>query len=391
MDLSQRVLSANESQTLAIAAKAKTMAKSGIDVVILSTGEPDFPTPDCAKSAALQAIAENFTHYTESNGILELREAVAEKFRRENGIPAKADEILISTGAKHSIDNALQAICNPSDEVIIIAPYWVSYPAMAHLAGGTPKIIKTTISSGFKVTPEQLHSALSPKTKCIIFNSPNNPTGSMYSHEEFTDLSEVLQESDCLILSDEIYEKIVYGPVQHFSPASLPNLKDRVLTVNGVSKAYSMTGWRVGFLHAPKEIITQAAKVQSQSTSNPNSIAQKAALGALLNGAEDVERMRLVFAKRRDLILGLMNEIKGVNIPIPDGAFYIFADISKCLNDEIPTSAKFCEMALDKFHVALVPGEAFGAEGCVRFSFATSEEIIQKGVERFAQAIEALR
>ena len=391
IDLSSRALAAAESATLKIASRAKSMVKSGIDVVSLSTGEPDFNTPQCAKNAAIEAINTNFTHYTDSNGIYELRAAVAEKFRNENGLAdATPETVIITTGAKQALMDALGAICNPGDEVIIPAPYWVSYPAMVTLSGATPVIISAGIDQQFKITPLQLSQALTPRTKCVIINSPNNPTGSMYSPEELQALADVLEDHSCYIMSDEIYEKIQYDTVKHCSIGSFASLKGRVITVNGVSKAYAMTGWRIGFLHAPLNLLCEAGKVQGQTTSNPNSIAQLASLSALMHGAEDVEKMRLAFVRRRELISRLLSEIPNVSFLQPDGAFYVFVDISGVLKGSVRTAAAFCELLLDKYHLALVPGEAFGADGFVRFSFAASEETIFTALHRFKQCIEEL-
>jgi aspartate aminotransferase len=390
--LSARVLSANESQTLAINAKAKAMKAQGVDVVSLSTGEPDFPTPKVVKDAAIQAINDNFTYYTEGNGIPELRKAIAEKFMRENGLPdVKPETVLVSTGGKHSIFNAFLAMCNEGDEVVLNAPYWVSYPAMIQICGAKPVIIETTLESGFKMTPEQLEAALTPKTKCVILNSPSNPTGVMYTPDEIKALAKVLEKSDCFILSDELYEKISFGSVAHYSIGALPELADRVITVNGVSKAYSMTGWRIGYMTGPANLMKEAAKVQGQSTSNANSIAQKAALAALLHTATDVETMRKEFARRRDMMAGLLREAPGVDFLLPDGAFYMFVDMSAALKSmRVQTSFDFCREALERHHLAIVPGEAFGAPGCVRFSFAASDETLRKGAARFIEAIAAL-
>jgi aspartate aminotransferase len=391
MKLSERVLSANESQTLAINAKAKTMKAQGIDVVSLATGEPDFPTPQVVKDAAIKAINENFTYYTEANGIPDLRKAVAEKFMRENGLPdVKPENVLISTGGKHSIFNALLAMCNEGDEVILNAPFWVSYPAMIQIAGAKPVIVETTLANRFKMTPAQLEAALTPKTKCVILNSPSNPTGTMYTTDEIKALGKVLEKHECFILSDELYEKISFG-TPHFSIGSIPELAHRVITVNGVSKAYSMTGWRIGFMTGPAALMKEAAKVQGQSTSNPNSISQKAALAALLHTKEDVEMMRKEFLRRRDMVAGLFAAIPNVDFLMPDGAFYMFVDISKALPTmKVKTAFEFCQETLDKYHLAVVPGEAFGAPGCLRFSFAAADETLHKGVARFAEAMKAL-
>jgi aspartate aminotransferase len=389
--LSRRIIAATESQTLAIAARAKKLKQRGEDVVSLATGEPDFPTPSCAKHAAIEAIESDFSHYTDSNGIPELREAVAAKFRRENGIiGADASTVLISTGAKHSIMNALSAMCNPGDEVIVVAPYWVSYPAMISIAGATAVVVHTTPESRFKVQPEQIRDALTAKTKCIILNSPCNPTGMMYTAEEWQGLVSVLESHDCFIISDEIYEKIHYNIVPHVSPGSFASIAHRVVTVNGCSKAYAMTGWRVGFMNAPAELFAQAAKVQSQDTSNVNSIAQRAALAALLHADSDVERMRLEFGRRRELVCGLVDAIGGIRILQPDGAFYLWIDLRDILTEQVPTAHAFAERLLEQHFCATVPGEAFGAPGFLRISFAAADTDIHRGVARLRECVESL-
>ncbi len=364
------------------------MLKNGVDVISLSTGEPDFDTPACAKQAAIDAITTNFTHYTDSNGVYELRAAVAEKFRSENGLTdATPETVIITTGAKQALMDALGAICNPGDEVIIFAPYWVSYPAMVTLNGATPVILSAGIDQRFKVSAEQLAQALSPRTKCVIINSPNNPTGIMYSPDEIQAFADVLADHSCYVMSDEIYEKIHYGTVQHCSIGSYSSLQGRVITVNGVSKAYAMTGWRIGFLHAPAKLLCEAGKVQGQTTSNPNSIAQIASLAALMHASKDVEIMRRAFERRRELICRLLAEIPTVRFVEPDGAFYVFVDISRVLTPAVASSAAFCELLLDRYHLALVPGEAFGAEGFVRLSFAAGEETIVKAIMRLKTCI----
>ncbi len=390
--LSRRVQAASESQTLAIASRAKKMKQQGADVVTLATGEPDFATPTCVKHAAIEAIEQDFSHYTDSNGINELRELVAEKFRSENGIVgAQASQVLVSSGAKQSIMNALSAVCNPGDEVVIAAPYWVSYPAMTVLAEAEPKIVMTDAGTHFKLSADQLREVLTPRTKCVIFNSPSNPSGMMISAQEFHDLAKVLSDHDCYIISDEIYEKIHYGTVPHFSPGSIESIAHRVITVNGCSKAYAMTGWRIGYMHAPPEVFAQAAKVQSQDTSNPTSIAQRAALAALQYAQDDVETMRQEFQRRRELVCGLVNAIGGVHFLQPDGAFYLWIDCRDLLSESLPTTHALCEKLLEQFLCATVPGEAFGMNGYVRISFAASDSDIRKGVERFADLVHSLR
>lgn len=389
--LSRRIIAATESQTLAIAARAKKLKQRGEDVVSLATGEPDFPTPSCAKHAAIEAIESDFSHYTDSNGIPELREAVADKFRRENGIiGADASTVLISCGAKHSIMNALSALCNPGDEVIVVAPYWVSYPAMITIAGATPVILETTPESQFKVRPDQIRDALTSNTKCIILNSPSNPTGMMITREEWEGIVEVLESHDCFIISDEIYEKIHYNRVPHISPGSFASIAHRVITVNGCSKAYAMTGWRVGFMNAPAAVFAQAAKVQSQDTSNPTSIAQRAALAALLHADKDVETMRSEFGRRRELVCGLVDAIGGIRVLQPDGAFYLWIDLRNVLNEQVPTSHAFAERLLERYFCATVPGEAFGAPGFLRISFAAADDDIRRGVARLRECVEGL-
>jgi aspartate aminotransferase len=385
LDVSIRVESALEAQTLAISNTAKRMKAEGIDVVSLSVGEPDFDTPQCAKDAAIQALNDNFTHYTDSNGIAELREEIAKKFREENGIThAKASNVIVSGGAKQCIYNTLMALCNEGDEVIILAPYWVSYPAMVVMCGAKPIVISGDYNNQYKVTSIQLKSAITAKTKCVILNSPSNPTGMMYTENEIREFAEIIAESDCYLLSDEIYEKLTYSDIKHFSPASIPELSSRVITVNGMSKAYAMTGWRIGYMHAPEHVFKEVSKVQGQSTSHPNSIAQKASLAALKEGNADIERMRISFAQRKELTCAMLSEIPGLKFHNPDGAFYVFISF-----DEITDDVDFCSYLLEHHHLALVPGDAFGCPGALRISFAASEETLKKGIERLALGLKA--
>ncbi|GIV54978.1 MAG: aminotransferase [Candidatus Kapaibacterium sp.] len=387
--LSDRVLRASESQTLAIAARAKQLSRAGYPVISLAVGEPDFPTPPCVQAAAIAAITEGRTRYTESSGIPELRRAVAEKFRRENCLPyADEDTVLISCGAKHSIMNALHAICNRGDRVIIVAPYWVSYPAMVVLAGAEPVILETTPASGFKLQPEQLRAALDSRTACVILNSPCNPTGVMYTRHELEALAAVLADHDCYIISDEIYEQLSYT-CEHISIGSFDAIADRTITVNGCSKAYAMTGWRIGFMTGPCPLIAQAAKVQSQDTSNPTSIAQYAALAALEHAAADVAHMRTCFAERRRLLLELLASVPQVQAHPPDGAFYVWLDVRSLLQGRM-SSHQLATALLEQEFVASVPGEAFGMPGYLRLSFATSEEALQAAVERFAAYVQRI-
>ncbi|WP_234696219.1 pyridoxal phosphate-dependent aminotransferase [Candidatus Kryptobacter tengchongensis] len=392
--LSEKILNLPESETLRISAIAKNMKAQGIDVVSLSAGEPDFPTPEHIKEAAIQAIKENFTKYTQNQGIPELINAIIEKFRRDNNIDYKPSEILVSNGAKHSIFNALQAICNPGDEVIIPAPYWVSYPAMVAVVDAKPVILKTDLRTNFKITPEQLREVITKKTKALIFNSPSNPTGAVYTEDEIKKIAEVVYEKNIFVISDEIYEKILYEG-KHFSMASIKELKDLVITVNGVSKAYAMTGWRIGYLGANEEIVKLANKVQGQMTSNASSISQKAALAALTGTQEPVKRMVNEFKIRRDFICSELKQIPGIEILVPSGAFYVFPKVSAYYGKNyngmvIKNSNDFCEFLLKEEKLAIIPGDAFGMDECVRISFAASMEDLMKGIERFKRAIEKL-
>ncbi len=392
--LSEKILNLPESETLRISAIAKNMKAQGIDVVSLSAGEPDFPTPEHIKEAAIQAIKENFTKYTQNQGIPELINAIIEKFRRDNNIEYKPSEILVSSGAKHSIFNALQAICNPGDEVIIPAPYWVSYPAMVALVDAKPVILKTDIKNNFKITPEQLRSAITPRTKALIFNSPSNPTGTVYTEEEIREIAEVVYEKNIFVISDEIYEKIIYDE-KHFSMASIKELRDLVVTVNGVSKAYAMTGWRIGYMGASEEIVKLANKVQGQMTSNASSISQKAAVAALAGTQEPVRKMVNEFKIRRDFLCSELKQIPDIEVFIPSGAFYVFPKVSAYYGRryngfEIKNSNDFCEFLLREEKLAIIPGDAFGMDECVRISYAASMEDLMKGVERFKRAIEKL-
>ncbi len=392
--LSEKILNLPESETLRISAIAKNMKAQGIDVVSLSAGEPDFPTPEHIKEAAVQAIKENFTKYTQNQGIPELINAIVEKFRRDNNIEYKPSEILVSSGAKHSIFNALQAICNPGDEVLIPAPYWVSYPPMVALVGAKPVILKTDISTNFKISADQLRDAITPRTKALIFNSPSNPTGTVYTEDEIKKIAEFVHEKNIFVISDEIYEKIIYDE-KHFSIASIRELRDLVITVNGVSKAYAMTGWRIGYMGGNEEVIKLANKVQGQVTSNASSISQKAALAALTGTQEPVRKMVNEFKIRRDFLCSELKQIPGVEVFIPSGAFYVFPKVSsyygrKYNGFEIKNSNDFCEFLLKEEKLAIIPGDAFGMDECVRISCAASMEEIMKGVERFRTAIEKL-
>ncbi|NPA24515.1 MAG: pyridoxal phosphate-dependent aminotransferase [Deltaproteobacteria bacterium] len=396
LTLSGRVQQIKPSPTLAITAKAKALQAEGIDVVNFGAGEPDFDTPDNIKEAAIKAIREGFTKYTAAPGIPELKQAICAKLKRENDLDYAENQIIVSCGGKHSFYNLAQALLDPGDEVVIPAPYWVSYPPMVSLAGGVPVIIEAGQEQGFKITPAQLESAITPKTRAVVINSPSNPTGAAYTLDELKALAEIAVSKDILIISDEIYEHIIYDGFEQFSPAQIgPEVKERCVILNGVSKSYSMTGWRIGFTAGPAELIAAMTKIQSQSTSNPTSISQKAAIEAY-NGPQDYVRNVLKhFDERRRYIVKALNEIPGIACANPQGAFYAFPGVSgligkKCGGKEIDSSLTLCEMLLDEVKIAVVPGEAFGAPGYMRLSYATSLENIKKGVGRLAEFVEKL-
>ncbi|MBI4023689.1 MAG: pyridoxal phosphate-dependent aminotransferase [Verrucomicrobia bacterium] len=367
------------SLTLAIDSKAKALKAEGKDICSFGAGEPDFDTPDHIKLAAAQALAEGFTKYTPSSGIPELRQAIAEKMKAENGVDYKPNQIIVSCGAKHSCYNAILATCNSGDEVIIPAPYWLSYPEMAKMAGAEPYIVQTTAENNYKMTPEQLQASISPSSRMVILNSPSNPTGSVYTENEMAALVEVALEDDLFILSDEIYEKVIYDDAKHFSIASMSKrVLEHTITVNGFSKSYAMTGWRLGYLAAAENIAKAVDSIQSHSTSNPTSFAQKGAVAALKESQECVAQMVKVFEERRKLILDGLNAIEGIRCVKPMGAFYVLPDISSFGMN----SSQFCELLLDEALVAAVPGIAFGNDKTIRLSYACSTENIEKGISR---------
>ncbi len=384
------------SMTFAMNQKSNDLKAQGIDVVNMSLGEPDFNTPDLIKAAAIDAINNNDSHYTPVPGYVSLRKAIAEKLQKENGLAFKPEEILVSNGAKQSICNAIMALIDEGDEVIIPAPYWVSYPQMVLLAGGTPVHIDTTIEQGFKVSPEQLEKAITPRTKMLVLCSPSNPTGSVYSQAELEALSKViLRHEELYVLSDEIYEHLNYVGA-HASIASCPGMWERTIVVNGVSKAYAMTGWRIGFLAAPKWIVSACNMLQGQYTSGPCSISQKAAQEAWLGPQDCVEQMRQAFQRRRDLLVKLMQEIPGLEIRVPEGAFYLFPKCSSYFGKTdgtrvINNSTDFAMYLLEVGHVATVGGDAFGAPDYFRLSYATSEDKIMEAVKRIAGALALLK
>jgi aspartate aminotransferase len=392
LPLSDRINSLPISATLAMAAKARELKKQGIDIISLSLGEPDFNTPEYIKDAAIKAIQENYNSYTPVDGYMELKDAVCLKFKRDNNLEYAPNQIVVSTGAKQSIANIAQVLLNPGDEVLLPAPYWVSYSAIAILCEATFKEIPSSIESDFKITPEQLEAAISPKTKLIVFNSPNNPSGSIYTEKEYRALAKVLENyPDIFILSDEIYEHISYG-TKTFSFAAIPNMYDRTITVNGVAKAFAMTGWRIGYIGAPEWIAKACTKMQGQITSGANCIAQRATITALTEPVSNIHYMVKEFNKRRDLVIKLLREIDGFKVNVPKGAFYVFPDISaffgKTLKgNKINNASDFSLLLLEEANVATVTGDAFGAPKNIRISYAASEENLRKAIQQIKDVV----
>ncbi len=394
--LAKRIRTISPSLTLAISAKAKMMKQAGEDVISFGVGEPDFATPEHIMDAARAALDKGYTKYTPSAGLPELRRAIASKFRRDNGLDYEPSQIIVSNGAKHSVFNACYALVDEGDEVIIPAPYWLTYPEIVKTLGGVPVIVKASKRAGFKITPDQLRAAITPRTKLFIFNSPCNPTGAVYSEAEVRALAEVCVEAGVFILSDEIYEKLVYGGVKPFSMAAVSEAaKALTVTVNGVSKTYAMTGWRIGYLAAPKEIAAAIDSFQSHATSNPNSIAQYAALTALSSPEAAVEEMVARFARRRLAMIERISDMGGAYCIIPDGAFYAMLVVSGAYGKrfgsrKIENSVDFADVLLDAAKVAVVPGAAFGADDCVRLSYSLSMRDMLEGLERIDAFLQSL-
>ena len=394
--LSNRAKSLKPSPTLAINAKAKSMLAQGIHVISFGAGEPDFDTPENIKQAAKKALDEGFTKYTPVGGIDELKDAIIKKFQRDSGLSYKRSEILVSCGGKHSFYNLAQAIFDQGDEVIIPAPYWVSYPPMVSLANATPVVVETTEKNEFKITPEALKKAITPKTKALIINSPSNPTGSAYTKKELEKIAEIALSKNVFVISDEIYEKIVYDGFKFTSIASLSEeMKKRTIIVHGVAKTYSMTGWRIGYTAGSEEIIAAMNNIQSQSTSNPTSISQKASVEALIGPQSEVEKMVSAFAQRRNYIVDRLNKMSGVSCYKPVGAFYVFPNFSPHYGKayqgkKIENSTHLADYFLDVARVAVVPGVEFGADPFERLSFATSLENIKEGLDRIEEAVRKL-
>ena len=390
--LSDRIKSLPVSQTLAMAAKGRELREQGKDIISLSLGEPDFNTPDFIKEAAIQAINDNYNSYSPVNGYADLREAICRKFKRDNNLDYNINQVVVSTGAKQSIANVAMVLLNPGDEVLLPAPYWVSYSAISILAEAKYVEIPSSIETDFKITPEQLEAAITPKTKMIFFNSPNNPSGTVYSEEEYRALAAVLEKHPQIyILSDEIYEHINYGE-PNFSFAAIESMYDRTITVNGVAKAFAMTGWRIGYIGAPEWIAKACNKMQGQITSGANCIAQRATITALNEPVSRIQYMVDEFKIRRDLILELLSEIKGIKTNVAQGAFYVFPDVSYYFGKtiagvKVENASDFAMLVLEKANVATVTGDAFGAPNCIRISYAASQKELKEAVKRIADLL----
>jgi aspartate aminotransferase len=393
--LSQRILDMSESETIAMSRRSRELKAQGIDVVNLSLGEPDFPTPDFIKEAAKKAIDDNYSYYPPVAGYADLRQAVAHKFERDNGLFYTAEQIVVSTGAKQSIANAILSLINPGDEVIVPAPFWVTYIEIIKLAGGVPIVVQTGVDTNFKFTPEQIEAAITPRTKMLMYSSPCNPTGMVLSRADLQALAAMLgKHPQVVILSDEIYEHINFVG-RHESIAQFAEVKDRTVVINGVSKGFAMTGWRIGFMAAPLEIAKACDKMQGQFTSAPSSIAQRAALAAVQANPDVTIPMRQSFEKRKNLVMEKLAAIPGFICNQPEGAFYVFPDISFYFGKQfqgksINTSAEFTDFLIENAHVSLVPGSAFGSPNCLRFSYATSEEKLLEAISRIDKAVKLL-
>ncbi len=393
--LADRVVRMEESATLAMARMGRALREQGIDVITLSVGEPDFFTPDFIKNAAKKAIDENYSFYSPVCGYADLKKAISNKLKRDNGLEYSADQIIVSNGAKQSIANVLLAVINQGDEVVVPTPYWVSYSELIKLADGTPVYIDATIDQDFKVTPEQIEAAITPKTKAFIFSSPCNPTGTVYSRNELKKIAEVIgKHPGIIVISDEIYEHINFVG-KHESIGQFEELKDRVVTINGVSKAFAMPGWRIGYMAAPMEIVKACDKIQGQVTSGASSIAQRAALAAIEKNPADIYELKCMldaFLERRDLVVSMLKQIPGLKVNIPEGAFYVFINVEGFYGRSDGTKTimndnDLCMYLLDKGHVALVPGSAFGDGKCIRISYATSKEQLVEACNRIAGAL----
>lgn len=396
MKISKMASSITPSSTLVITAKANAMKAEGLDVVGFGAGEPDFDTPDYIKEAATKAINEGFTKYTPVAGILPLRQAICEKLLRDNGISYEPEQIVVNNGAKHSLTNAFMAILDPGEEVIIAAPYWLSYPQMVKMAHGEPVIVTTQKENSYKLTPQEFENAITDKTRAIIINSPSNPTGVVYSKEELEAIGRIAIKHDLYIISDEIYEYLVYDGTQHVSIASFgQEFYERTIVINGLSKSYSMTGWRIGYVAAPLAVAKAISSIQSHATSNPNSIAQKASLAALNGGTAFIDSMRETFSKRRDYMFERLMKIAGFDVTRPQGAFYCFINVTKLYgkkyNDKVIESAEdLADILLEAVNVVVIPCADFGTPECIRLAYAISMEDIEKGLDRIENCVNSL-
>lgn len=388
MKITKRAKNIQPSFTLTITAKAKEMKKQGLDVVSFGAGEPDFDTMSHIKDAAKRAIDEGFTKYTSTSGITELKEAVCMKLRRDNWLDYETKEILVSTGAKQSLFNIILTLIEEKDEVIIPVPYWVSYKEMVNFAGGKSILLKT---NNFKIDPQSLERAITPKTKMLILNSPANPTGVVYEEKELKQIANVCTKNNIIVLSDEIYEKLTYGKKHHSIAAMNDKIKKLTIVVNGVSKTFAMTGWRIGYAAGPEDVIKAATRIQDHSTSNPSSIGQKAALAALTGPMDHVDKMTWEYRRRRDFMVERLNRIKGIYASRPDGAFYVFANISSFYNRQVNGSLEFCKRLLEEAYVATIPGIGFGDDRFIRLSFATGMDHIRRGLDRMEKFCDKIR
>jgi aspartate aminotransferase len=390
--LSNRANELKPSATLAISAKEKELKSQGIDVVGFGAGEPDFPTPLHIREAAKRSLDRGETFYTPVGGLPELKKAVCKRFTEDYGLSYRPEHIVVSCGAKHSLYNIFQTIIGPGDEALVFAPYWVSYPEMIALAGGKPVIVPTSEKNRFSPDPAEMARYVTPATKAILINSPSNPTGILYPKEALEGIAELAKKHDLLVISDEIYDKLLYDNKKFTPFASLPNMAERTITVNGVSKTYAMTGLRIGYFACERsEIVKAATDIQSQSTSNPCNTAQAAAVEALSGSQDQVGKMREIFERRRDFMVDGINQISGISVEKPDGAFYAFVNTSKLQKGDVPDSSAFAKYLLEKYHVACVPGGPFGSDDHIRLSFATGEDVIRKGLERIGKACEELK
>jgi len=395
MTISDRVRNINPSQTLAITAQALKMKREGRKVISFAAGEPDFDTPENIREEAISAIREGFTHYTTSSGIIELKEAIIEKLKKDNNVEYKTSEIIVSNGAKQCLFNAILTLCNPGDEVLLPIPCWVSYTEQIKFAQAIPVFIKTKQEDTFKLSAAQVEEKISPRTRLLMLNSPNNPTGAVYEPEELKKIAQLLLKYDIYCLCDEIYEKLIYDDAEHLTIASLSKeIKEKIIIINGVSKSYAMTGWRIGYAAGPEEIISGMSKIQGHSTSNPNSIAQKASVEALRGRQDTIEAMRKSFDERRKYMVDRLNKIEGVSCIVPSGAFYAFPNVTKILEKGIEYNGKkidnsfgLSNFILQEAEVALIPGSAFEAEGYLRLSYATSLDDIKEGLDRIEKIL----